>query len=170
MKTIKLIMSIFMVGILFVAPFVVNLDKNEVKAYDLNAYDFVDSKKHMDWGGSTKYSSEWLTAIGVWNVQHSVIRKDTWRTVKDITVSDYSANDSTIFNITSSGTIKYNTYYMDDGLNTSEKTSKILQSIGLCLGIYWSNDTTSVMYVGFGPTSLSQDDKDAFDWLYDNQY
>ena len=79
------------------------------------SWDLVDTGRHLDWGGTTKYMSQFKSAINIWNTyKKGVIRKDNLIRWKDVSVSDYS-EISNVAGITSAnGTIKINTYVMDD--------------------------------------------------------
>lgn len=146
-----------------------------VYAYNLSSFNLVDSGKHLDWTGSTKYSNEWSSAVNVWNnYKPGVIRPDTWYRVEDVSISDYyDPNSSTLFQISLSGLIKFNTYTIDYQ-SSNNKIHSVIMSIGYALGIASNTDINSVMCT---PTpffeyaiTLDQDDKNAYDWLYNNQY
>ena len=75
----------------------------------------VDSGKHLDWKGSTSYQTQFNSAVSTWNNYKSgVIRKDAWNTINDVTISDYNEVSSTAGVTSSAGTIKFNTYQMDN--------------------------------------------------------
>lgn len=75
----------------------------------------VDSGKHLDWKGSTSYQTQFNSAVSTWNNYKSgVIRKDAWNTINDVTISDYYEVSSTAGVTSSAGTIKFNTYQMDN--------------------------------------------------------
>lgn len=172
MKKVKVFIPILVLVLVFNIAFlfIFSNNSNVANAYVLNSFHLVDSGKHMDWDGSTKYSSEWSYAVNTWNAVKNVIRPNTWYRVKDVTISDFTDSQSNIvYSCQPSGTIKYNRYYFDQ-FSANEKKSKVLQSVGNALGIYWNDDTTSAMYYGFGPITLSQDDKAALTWLYNHQY
>ncbi|MBT2667687.1 cell surface protein [Bacillus sp. ISL-4] len=72
-------------------------------------WDLVDSGRHMDWGGSSKYSTNFTSGVSVWNNYKSgVIRKDTASTIQDVKISDYSQVSQTAGVTSSVGTIKFN--------------------------------------------------------------
>lgn len=59
-------------------------------SYDikLSGWDLVDSEKHLDWDGSTSHMNTWNSTISKWEGYiYDVIRKDTWNTINDLTIS-----------------------------------------------------------------------------------
>ena len=69
----------------------------------------VDSGNHLDWSGSTGYQTQFNAAVNIWNNYKSgVIRKDSWNTINDVTISDYYEVSSTAgvtLSVTSSSTV-----------------------------------------------------------------
>lgn len=173
MKKIKVCIPILIVVIIFNVALlsILNLNKNVAKAYALLSWDLVDKGKHMDWNGSTAYSSEWDSSVNVWNDEHYVIRKDTWRTVKDVTISDYTdPNTSVMASCSSSGSIKFNKSKFDN-MTSGERQKTIMHEIGHGLGLDHSTSTSCIMCQGKrSQTTLNQDDINGFDWLYKYHY
>lgn len=154
---------------------------NTVNAYNLEIFYFVDSGKHMDYSGSTKYQLE--DSIKEWNsYKYNIIRKKAWNNIKDLTISDYYDNQGYFYAITipspikkdgtgrQNGIIQFNKAYMDN-LTTLEQNSIVMVQLGYALGLSDNKeDATSVMYYGSNKLKLSQDDKLGLEYLYDNVY
>lgn len=177
MKKSKLFIPILMIAIIFNVAFLFlfNCNRNEAKAYVLNQYDLVDSGKHMDWTGSTTYSEAWSAGVQTWNNEHNVIRQDTWKTVIDVTICDYNSSTGTYggyvaYCYPSQKTINFNSYYMEN-LSTVQRQNVMTHELGHALGIDHNTDSNSIMYPYVSTvTSLSQDDINAYTWLYNNHY
>ena len=143
----------------------------------------VDSGKHMDWSGSTKYSSQWNTGVNVWNAYKSgVIRQDAWNTVNDVTVQDVSYIDSNtvariqlIGNGKADATISFSTQMMDS-LSAMQKKITCTHEIGHALGLAENNDlgTQLIMYhfINYNTSNnvLNSNDKANYDYMYNNMY
>lgn len=144
----------------------------------------VDSGKHLDWSGSTVYSSNWNAGVNTWNNYKSgVIRKDTILTENDLTISDVSSLPSNVVAVTtqygsghlSGSTIKFSTSKMNK-LTTAKKNIVCTHEIGHALGLDENNDngTSVVMYnVISNNTSnnvLHSEDKFNYDYMYNNKY
>lgn len=126
----------------------------------------VDSGKHLDWSGSTTYQSQFDTSVTTWNNHKSgVIRKDTWKTVNDLTISDYYEASSTAGVTSSEGTIRFNTYNMD-GYSKANKKNVCIHELGHALGLA-HNQEGDVMYAYVsGTTTLSANDKASYNESY----
>lgn len=127
----------------------------------------VDSGKHLDWGGSTAYQTEFDNGVTTWNNYKSgVIRKDDLLTIKDVTISDYYEISNTAGITSSAGTIKFNTYKMDD-YTTTKRKNVTTRELGHALGLD-HNQSGDVMYKYVSTTtSLSENDKASYDKSYD---
>ena len=137
----------------------------------------VDSGKHMDWSGSTKYSSQWNTGVGVWNGYKSgVIRADAWNTVNDVTIQDVkyikpNTPAQTVMTRVgkSDATISFATDFMDI-------LTPIQKKIGHALGLAENNDlgTNLIMYqdvnLNTSNNVLNSNDKANYDYMYNNKY
>ncbi len=134
----------------------------------LLSWDLVDSGKHMDWAGSTTYMDNFTAAIDTWeDYKPGVIRKDTASTIKDLTVSDYNERSSTAGTASKSGTIKFNTYLMDD-FSKAKRTNVALHELGHALGLA-HNTTSDIMHkYTTTKTTLSTNDKASYDAAYLN--
>lgn len=145
--------------------------KTNLQAYQLLNWNLVDSGKHLDWGGSTKYASSWDISVQKWNEVHNIIRRDTWRYIKDVEISDYYENDGIMGFCASNGKIKFNDYYFAE-MTAGERQKTVMHEIGHALGLDDNNTVEkSVMRQGRrSQTELYRDDKDGFDWLYKYKY
>lgn len=145
-----------------------NTEKAEaaVIVVKVQTWDLVDSGKHLDYGGSSKYSSYFSNGVGTWNNYKSgVIRKDTASTIQDVTMSDYYEVSSTNAYCSSGGTIKFNDYRMGS-LSSTRKQNVATHEIGHALGLD-HNLSTDVMYkYDSTNTSLSFNDKASYDSAY----
>lgn len=145
---------------------------NNVSAYNLLTWNLVDSGKHMDWKGTTKYSEEWNASVGVWeDYKSGVIRKDGFWTINDVTISDYTEESSVMAYTSSAGKICFNDYHFES-MTATQRQKTIMHEIGHALGLDHNNtDSTSIMCQGKrSQTTLNADDKAGYDYLYDNVY
>jgi hypothetical protein len=145
---------------------------NTVSAYNVLSWDLVDGGKHMDWKGSSKYLDEWNTSVGVWeDYKSGVIRKDTFWTINDVTISDYSEETTVMAYTSSSGKMCFNDYHFET-MSSGQRQKTIMHEIGHALGLDHNNsDITSIMCQGKrSQTTLNDDDKAGYDYLYDNVY
>lgn len=132
----------------------------------INSWHLVDSGKHLDWDGSTKYQSQFDTSVTTWNNYKSgVIRKDSGLVIEDVKISDYSEVSNSAATTSSDGKIKFNTYNMDN-LSVNDKKNVCLHELGHALGLA-HNAEGDVMYnTVAGTTSLSENDKASYDESY----
>ena len=134
----------------------------------LNTWDLVDSGKHLDWSGKTKYLSYVTTATKKWNAyKNGIIRKDTVSTMKDVIISDYCDKKDTTWGVTySSGEIEFNTYNMDKkGVNYSDRLNTVMHEFGHALGL-GHNEPEDVMSSFSNVTELTENDKKSYDAAY----
>lgn len=136
----------------------------------LLSWDLVDSGKHMDYTDNTAYTI--TTGIAVWNTYKSgVIRVDAWNTINDVTYSDVDNLGTDIVGQTSSnGTIKFARDYMDY-LTSTQRKNVVIHETGHALRLGHRDEDDSVMlpYVTT-ITTLSQGDKNNYDYAYDYYY
>lgn len=120
----------------------------------------------LDWKGSTSYQTQFNSAVSTWNNYKSgVIRKDAWNTINDVTISDYYEVSSTAGVTSSAGTIKFNTYQMDN-FTSAQKRNVCTHELGHALGLA-HNAKGDVMYAYVSSvTSLSANDKASYDASY----
>lgn len=131
-------------------------------------YDLVDNSKHLDWTGSSEYSRFFNTGVVTWNAyKPGVIRAvSTISPDVDVTISDYSANDTYNALTSTDGTIRFNKTNMNL-LDDNGKTMVSTHEIGHALGLDHRPDINSVMYrTNTTVTSLEYMDK----WNYDRAY
>lgn len=143
----------------------------------------VDSGKHLDWSGSTQYSSNWNSGVNTWNNYKSgVIRKDTLTTINDVTISDKEfisdrVNARTTQHGTgksSSTTIVFATSMMNQ-LSNTKRTTVCAHEIGHTLGLDENRSSTAnIMYddmtYNTSNNTLSNADKNNYDYMYDTKY
>ena len=112
----------------------------------------------MDWKGSTSYQTQFNSAVSTWNNYKSgVIRKDAWNTINEVS--------STAGVTSSAGTIKFNTYQMDN-FTSAQKRNVCTHELGHALGLA-HNAKGDVMYAYVSSvTSLSANDKASYDASY----
>ncbi|WP_040400263.1 matrixin family metalloprotease [Heyndrickxia acidiproducens] len=139
---------------------------NASAAAKLLSWDLVDSGKHMDWDGGTKYQSYFNSGVSVWNgYKKGVIRKDTATRVQDVKISDYTVKSSTAGVTSSAGTIKFNKYTMDK-LSGTKKKNVAIHELGHALGLA-HNTLKDVMYKYVSTkTKLSSNDKASYNAAY----
>ena len=132
----------------------------------LSTYDLVDGGKHLDWGGKSKYSTYIPKAAAKWNGYKSgIIRKDTVSTECDVTFSDYYEKSDTMGVTSSSGTIRFNKYLMDNA-NANEKLNVVMHEFGHALGL-GHNDKSDVMYKKCNAVvNLTKNDKQSYNAAY----
>ena len=134
---------------------------------NLAKWDLVDSGKHLDWDGNTNFMVQFQAAVKKWNAHKpGVIRKDSWKIVEDVSISDYFSEDSTAAKVLTSGKIKFNQYYMDY-YSDETKTNVCLGAIGIALGLGLTSNSRDVMYKSANRiTDLSKNDKDSYNAAY----
>ena len=100
--------------------------------------DLVDSGKHLDWTGSTKYSDYFYTGIAQWNgYKPGVIRKDSWNTLSDVLIQDVNIVNGNLGNTDSDGGIAFNKYYLDGNYKSNAyryttTTHELGHALGMC--------------------------------------
>lgn len=151
----------------------------------VNNYWCIDSGKHLDWDGTTKYLNEWNDAVATWNnYKPGVIRKDIFGTIEDIKIEDvpsiaegypaatfYPALPSTGKR---TATIQFSDYHMQNYSYESRKVT-CMHEIGHTLGLaHNSNFYESIMYPTYAMNSsggnLHNEDKLNYDYMYNNKY
>lgn len=152
--------------------------------YQVNNYWCVDSGKHLDWDGSTIYSTEWNTAVTKWNNYKSgVIRKDTILINQDVKIQDVPALSSGAVAQTSispssgkgTGVISFSTSVMN-GLGPLYKQIVCTHEIGHALGLRdnGGDGTSTIMHGSINTTTsngnLTNADKINYDYMYNNKY
>lgn len=140
-------------------------------------WDSVDTGKHLDYDGSSAYISYVAAGAGRWNNYKSgIIRHDTLLTIQDVDVIDVTGDVNGWAGQSYEGTMYFNTKKMEK-LNAIQKTNVASHELGHHLGLghnQGQNQLSSIMYWKASVYStlilLSQDDKDSYDYAYDNKY
>lgn len=133
------------------------------------SWHLVDSGKHLDWGGSTKYQTQFNKAVKVWNGYKSgVIRKDTIATIQDVKISDYyNKNSDTVGSTVPDKRLRFNKANMDK-CSTTRQLNVCIHELGHALGL-GHNKSTDVMYFKVTTnTTLSRNDKASYNKCYKN--
>lgn len=130
----------------------------------------VDSGKHLDWDGKTRYQNQFNYAVNVWNnYKKGVIRKDNIFRWEDVAISD-CFEISNMAGITySDGAIRFNTYVMDT-LPVNAKRNVCIHELGHALGLD-HNSRTDIMYPYLTTrVKLSANDKASYNYAYKHLY
>lgn len=143
--------------------------------YTLLTWNLVDSGKHLDWDGSTKYMTEWYNSVNTWNAyKKGVIRVDRWNTIEDVEISDKKTRDGATYAITSEdGRIIFYKNEMDE-LSFKQRQAVVTHEIGHALGLdHNAKNMKSVMRPKMSPymmengiADLDIADKLAYDAAY----
>ncbi|MDR2945074.1 MAG: matrixin family metalloprotease [Methanosarcinales archaeon] len=130
----------------------------------------VDSGKHLDWAGSTKYQSDFNSSVSTWNAYKSgVIRKDSILYVKDATISDERWINGTAGETNGNDkTIKFNLNKMDT-MNQNQRRNLYTHELGHALGLDHNQVGDVMYYISSSVYSLSANDKASYDTSY-NRY
>lgn len=177
-------LKIFLIVVIFGGiPFVCAIEQRWGLLAVTN-YWAVDSGKHMDWSGSTIYSSQWNIGVNVWNNYKSgVIRKDAWNTINDLTIEDVNFIKPKVAGLTefignggkSDATIYFSTTVMNQATDMQKKIA-CTHEIGHALGLDENNDlgTHLIMYNDLATNTsnnvLNSNDKANYDYMYNNKY
>ena len=130
------------------------------------SWNLVDSTKHLDYAGSTKYLSSVNFGKSLWNAYKAgVIRVSSGSAATDVTLSDYYQSSSAVAVTSSQGTIKFNKYYMDT-YTIEKKRMVCAHELGHALGLA-HNLSGSIMYAYVTSVNiLSVHDKASYDYCY----
>ncbi|MEE3393403.1 MAG: matrixin family metalloprotease [Lachnospiraceae bacterium] len=126
----------------------------------------VDSGKHMDIDGNSKYMTYINIGKDIWNDYKSgVIRNDSGKVIQDVYCSDTYAENSINATTYENGRIVFNTYNMSKK-DLKEKINVATHELGHGLGLD-HNTSNDIMYkYSTERTSLSQNDKESYDRSY----
>lgn len=158
------------VSLLLCITFIVGISGKSYAAVSVMNWNLVDSGKHLDWGGKTKYSKEFSKAVKVWNTyKKGVIRKDNLTRWQDVAISDYYEVSNTAGVTAIYGTIQFNKYNMDR-ISVKQKENVCIHELGHALGLE-HNTSKDIMYMyTTSRTKLSSNDKKSYDYVYKNVY
>lgn len=127
------------------------------------SYSCWDSGGHIDWEyQGSKYGMNVSNATEMWNTAaksvslsrcKSIFRKDTWKTVCDVTIKDCNKKDGINASLTIDslgfGVMSLNAYYMND-YNQNIRNAIIAHELGHALGI--GDDYSQSDYIMYGYT------------------
>ena len=133
-------------------------------------WNLVDSGKHLDWDGSTKYMKQFKEAIKVWNnYKKGVIRQDNVFRIQDVVISDCLEVSCTAGVTGSNGVIRFNKYIMDK-LSYNSQKNVCIHELGHALGLE-HNTSKDIMYMyTTNRINLSYNDKRSYDYAYKKLY
>lgn len=135
-------------------------------AAKINTWDLVDSGKHMDYNGNSKYMSYVKTGANTWNsYKKGVIRPYSKNVAQDVYCNDTSVNNNVNATTYSNGKITFNKKNMDKK-NSAGKQNVATHELGHCLRL-GHNASTDIMYsYSTSKTTLSTNDKKSYDAAY----
>lgn len=163
----KKIVSLLIMAVVISLSTVVHVNAETPIAKALGS-NLVDSGNHMDYAYSTKYDGYIWGASNTWNdYLGTVIREDSFGTIKDCSITDVTRSDVLWAGVTnlSAGTIQLNTYHMDT-FSTTKIALVIKHEFGHTLGCN-ENDcsTLNIMYptISYSNINLTIHDKASVD-------
>ncbi|HHQ1157650.1 TPA: matrixin family metalloprotease, partial [Listeria innocua] len=129
-------------------------------------WDLVDSSKHLDYSGNSKYMSFIRSGANTWNAyKKGVIRPASAQNKSDVYCSDVSVNNNVNATTYSNGKITFNKKNMDKK-NNAGKQNVATHELGHGLRLA-HNASSDVMYqYSTSKTSLSTNDKISYDAAY----
>lgn len=129
----------------------------------------VDSGKHLDYGGTTKYMSYVDWSASLWNgYKPGVIRKDTLTTLQDVTIADINYPTEFVGMTSKNGTILLNDLYLK-GYGTNDIRQVTAHELGHALGLgdtTWPSDVMCGTKQDFAVIVLSRNDEESYDASY----
>lgn len=141
------------------------LSPSHAKAY-LNAWDLVDSGKHLDVDGNSAYMSHIWKGQKTWNGHKpGVIRKDSALVIQDVYVKDVNKMNTVTASTYKSGKIEFNTYNVKN-LTSTRRTNVATHELGHALGLGHSTSADVMHTKTTTRTALSSNDKDSYNAAY----
>ncbi|MWC27123.1 hypothetical protein [Paenibacillus sp. MMS18-CY102] len=139
-------------------------------------YSAVDSSE-IRWGGSTKYSTAWSSAVTAWNALNKVvIAPDTVWSIEDLTISDISEESDEPFtaqyiNSIGADELEFNTFYMDASYRTAaHNQNTAMHELGHALGIGdhegAAYNTNIMYYAATSETTIKNHEKDDYNNIH----
>lgn len=130
----------------------------------VQSWDLVDSGKHLDVDGNSKYMSYVWKGKKIWNgYKKGVIRKDSAFVLQDLYCSDMKSPQNVYAITTIHGKMIFNKSMMDIS-TTKGKTNVALHELGHALGLSHNRTFGNVMYHDkTGQIVLSKEDKASYD-------
>lgn len=126
----------------------------------------VGEDKHMDWTGNSEYLTEFVEGTKIWNdYKPDVIREATEEESVELTLSDFSEVSAAVGVTSSRGTIKFNSYYMDD-YSDVQRTNVCAHELGHALGLDHNQEGDLMFAAVTDIISLSENDKASYDVSY----
>lgn len=162
MKKLKKVV-VAVVGLCICSIFTLPVSAATVAILD---WHLVGEDKHLDWAGSSKYITEFVDGTEIWNdYKPGVIREATGDMSVEVKISDFSEVSAAVGVTSTRGTIKFNSYYMDD-YNSVQKKNVCAHEQGHALGLD-HNQKGDLMYAEVADViTLSQNDKESYDASY----
>lgn len=135
----------------------------------IQTWDLVDSGKHLDYDGNSKYMSYANTGASIWNGYKSgVIRRDSVLVIQDVYISDINKANGNTGVTYSNGKIELNKYYLEN-CTDDQITNTVTHELGHALGLDHGPLSSDIMYSSqTNVKTLSQNDKDSYDAAYNN--
>lgn len=162
MKKLKKIVAA-VVGLCICSIFTLPVSAATVAILD---WHLVGEDKHIDWTGNSEYLTEFVDGTEIWNnYKPDVIREATEDMSVELTVSDFSEVSAAVGVTSSRGTIKFNSYYMDDYSNV-QKTNVCAHELGHALGLDHNQEGDLMYAVVADVITLSENDKASYDASY----
>ncbi|MBC2100645.1 matrixin family metalloprotease [Listeria booriae] len=164
MKHIKYL-PIILITIAF-SSFIVLPTIQAEAAAKVSSWDLVDSGKHLDYDGNSKYMSQVKFGAGLWNAyKKGVIRPDSVSVIQDIYCSDVSVNNNTNATTYGTGKLVFNKKNMD---RLSANGKKMVASHELGHALRLAHNTSSDIMCEYNTTriTLSANDKASYNAAY----
>lgn len=161
----------FTISIMILAIGLFSMQTASVQAdvYTLN-WDLVDSGKHLDYDGDSKYMSYITKGANTWNSYKSdVIRKDSGTVIEDVYASDINVENGARGETYPDGRIYLNKKYLDASTETAARIQKTCtHELGHALGLDHSTMNDVMYKSASNRTALGTNDKESYEDAYEN--